>query len=85
MTADLEVRARRRKEELEKRGIAVSLDEILRNLSERDHIDSTRKVGPLKQAEDAIVIDTTHMVVPDQVEQVCALANELIYGTQLKQ
>ena len=84
MTADLEIRAARREQELALRGIAVSHEEILQNLRERDRIDSTRKVGPLKQAADAFVIDTTHIAVEDQAEMVISLAKELIYGKPLE-
>lgn len=80
MTADLEIRAARREQELALRGIVVSHEETLQNLRERDRIDSTRKVGPLKQAADAFVIDTTHMAVADQAETVISMAKELIYG-----
>ncbi len=84
MTADIEIRAARRLQELKAKGIEIDHAEILRNLEERDHIDSTRKVGPLKQADDAIVIDTTTMSVAEQVEKVCSLAKALIYGKKLK-
>lgn len=84
MKADVEVRAARRLQELQARGIEINHKEIRHNLEERDHIDSTRKVGPLKQAGDAIVIDTTTMSVEEQVEKVCSLAKALIYGKKLK-
>jgi CMP/dCMP kinase len=78
MTADLLTRARRRKEELKEKGQDVSLEEITRNLSERDHIDTTRKENPLLKADTAIEIDTTHITIEEQVEKVINLARELI-------
>lgn len=80
MRADITIRAERRRQELEARGIILSREEIIENLLERDRIDSTRKIGPLKQANDAIVIDTTDISVEEQVKKVCELANALIYG-----
>jgi len=76
MTAEVEVRAQRRLEELQANGVEVSFDEVLENLKERDRIDTTRKQSPLKQAEDAIVIDTTYLSIDQQVEKVCQLARE---------
>lgn len=78
MSADLEVRARRRKQELEEKGVEVSLDEIVANLSERDRIDTQRKEHPLIKAADAIEIDTTYLNFTEQVEQVVVLAKKLI-------
>lgn len=76
MKADVKVRAYRRLRELQERGVEISLDEVVENLKERDKIDTTRKQSPLKQAEDAIVIDTTHMSIDEQVNRVCKLAEE---------
>jgi len=78
MTAGLEARANRRKQELAGKGIDVSLDEVENNLQQRDYIDSTREFSPLKQAADAIVIDTTDLSIEQQVERVCELANNRI-------
>ena len=61
MTAELGVRAARRQAELLEQGQLVNLDEIISNLSKRDQLDTTRTVGPLKQAPDAHLIDTTHL------------------------
>ncbi|MEL6255122.1 MAG: (d)CMP kinase [Bacteroidota bacterium] len=76
MTADVWIRAKRRLQEMEERGIETNLEEVVENLKERDRIDTTRKQSPLKQAEDAVVIDTTHLTIPEQVEMVCKLAME---------
>lgn len=67
MTADPVVRARRRYDELRAKGDAVSLEEIERNVRERDRADMSRAVSPLRQAEDAIVLDNSHMSVEEQM------------------
>lgn len=68
MTADPEVRARRRYDELTARGERVSLEEIERNIRERDHADQTRAISPLRRAEDALVLDTSHMTPEEQMQ-----------------
>lgn len=78
MVADLDVRASRRKSELEQKGVNASLEEIKNNLSERDHIDTQRQQNPLIQAKDAVVIDTTDLNFYDQVDQIIQLAKNLI-------
>ena len=67
LTASIEQRAKRRAEEYEKKGVVVSLDEIKKNIIERDKIDSTRKLSPLKKAPDAIEIDTSKVSIEEQV------------------
>ncbi len=66
LTASLEERARRRKLDLEKKGINMSTDEILKAIQDRDRADSSRSVAPLRPAEDAIHIDSSGMPI-DQV------------------
>jgi cytidylate kinase len=66
LDATLDERARRRLEEFRTRGERTTLEAVKRELAERDHRDATRALSPLKQAEDAIVVDTTHMT-PDEV------------------
>lgn len=66
VTASAEVRAQRRYDELTAKGEKCNYEEILENVKERDHIDSTREISPLRQAEDAIVLDNTHMAIPEQ-------------------
>ena len=68
MTADPLVRARRRAEEMEAKGMKADLDEVLANLKERDYIDSHREVSPLTQAADAIVLDNSDMTMQQQME-----------------
>ena len=74
MTADIHVRAIRRQQELLQKNNMVDLDEVIENLVQRDKIDTTRKESPLKQAEDALVIDTTHITIDEQVDEVVRLA-----------
>lgn len=66
VTADVETRARRRHQELLQRGQNVPLKEVLDNLRERDRIDSTRAVGPLRKAEDAVEINNTSLSLEEQ-------------------
>lgn len=70
MTADMVVRAIRRQKELLENDRLVDLDEVIENIAQRDKIDTTRKESPLRQAPDAIVIDTTHITVEEQVDEV---------------
>jgi cytidylate kinase len=78
MTAQTQVRAQRRKQELEEKGERADINQIMINLEERDRIDSTRAESPLIQVQDAVVIDTSHMEFKDQVEKVLTLATEKI-------
>ncbi len=68
MTASADKRAQRRYDELSNRGDSVSYDEILKNVQERDHIDSTRKDSPLIKASDAIEIDNSNLGIDEQFE-----------------
>lgn len=70
MTANLEERARRRKKELEERGIQATLDQLIEEIRKRDEIDSHRKDSPLKPAEDAMILDTTNLSIEEQVEAI---------------
>ncbi len=68
-TASAEVRAQRRYDELRAKGdTTTTLEEVLANVTERDRIDSTRKESPLRQAEDAVVLNNSHMTVEEQNE-----------------
>lgn len=66
VTASAEVRARRRYDELKAKGMDASYDEILANVQQRDYIDSHREVSPLRQADDAILLDNSNMTIPEQ-------------------
>ena len=68
MTADAMVRAERRYKELTAKGDKVSLEEIYENVVSRDHADMTRAISPLRKADDAIVLDNSHMSVEEQME-----------------
>lgn len=74
LTADLLVRAFRRQKELLERDELVDLDSVIENLRKRDEYDSNRKVSPLVKAKGAIVIDTTHVTIDEQVDEVVRLA-----------
>jgi cytidylate kinase len=67
MTADEQVRARRRYDELVAKGQTPSLEEVLANLKERDYIDSHRETSPLRRADDAYVLDNTHMTLHEEL------------------
>ena len=68
LVTDLKVRAERRYLECQQKGIPMTLEEIEKNLAERDRIDSSRATAPLKKAEDAIEIDTTQLSIQQQVK-----------------
>ena len=67
MTADEQVRARRRYDELAAKGEKTTLEEVLANLKDRDYRDSHRETSPLRQAADAYVLDNTHMTLHEEV------------------
>jgi len=66
VTASAEVRAQRRYDELKGKGMEADYADILKNVQERDYIDSHREVSPLKQADDAILLDNSHMTIAEQ-------------------
>ncbi|MBN1415799.1 MAG: (d)CMP kinase [Bacteroidales bacterium] len=68
MTADPDIRAKRRYDELMAKGVAVSYEEIRNNVMMRDHQDETRKESPLRKADDALVLDNSNMTVSEQME-----------------
>lgn len=70
MTADINIRAYRRQQELLERKQVVDLDDIIHNITKRDHLDTTREEGPLVQAKDAIVIDTSYVTIEEQVDAI---------------
>jgi len=74
LTADVLVRAFRRQKELLEKEDLVDLDTVIANLKKRDEIDSNRAESPLLMAPDATLIDTTHITVDEQVEEVVRLA-----------
>ena len=66
VTASAEVRAQRRYDELIQKGMPADYADILKNVQERDYIDSHREVSPLRQAEDALLLDNSHMTIDEQ-------------------
>lgn len=78
MTASAEVRAKRRFDELIAKGENVTFGEILHNVQERDHIDSTREDSPLIKADDAIEVDNSHMSLEEQYIIVNRLVQEVL-------
>ena len=66
VTASAEVRAQRRFDELMAKGMPADYDDILRNVQERDYIDSHREVAPLRQADDALLLDNSHLTIAEQ-------------------
>ena len=80
MTAQVLVRAFRRQRELLDRGQLVDLDDVIDNILQRDKIDTGREESPLRQAEDAVVIDTTHITIDEQVDEVVRLVLSTTVG-----
>ncbi len=79
MTADVDVRTKRRQDELlKKSGKLFPLEELKANLQHRDRIDSTREDSPLTRVPDAIEIDTTHITLEEQIQLICDKAMALI-------
>jgi cytidylate kinase len=76
LTADPEERTRRRYEELKNKGLEVDWKKVKDNLLERDYIDSTRADSPLRQADDAVVIDNTHLDHEQQLQKALELVKE---------
>ena len=76
VTASAEIRAQRRFDELTANGETVSYKEILQNVQERDHIDSTREASPLRKANDALVLDNSHMTREEQLKWVIERVQE---------
>ena len=77
MTADPLVRARRRAEEMAAKGDKTDIEVVLKNLQERDYIDSHRDTSPLTKADDAIVLDNSDMTMEDQLEWIKKIISDL--------
>lgn len=76
MTASLEVRTERRYKEFLEKGMNVTLEEVKANLIKRDGIDSSRKVSPLRKADDALELDTTNLSVGEEIKIILDLINK---------
>lgn len=85
VVADMMIRAKRRQDELADKGDLVTLDDVIRNLSERDRIDSTRAESPLRRADDAKDLDTSYLTIDEQVDIVMHLAtSKMVEKTKKK-
>ena len=82
VTASPEIRAKRRYDELTAKGQTVDYQEILRNVQERDYIDSHREISPLTQAPDAIVLDNSDMTIPQQQAWLLKLTKEAVSASE---
>ena len=76
LTASVETRAKRRYQELQEKGEDCNLEEIAHDIEERDRRDMTREIAPLKQAEDAVLVDSSDMTIDEVVTEIVALARE---------
>lgn len=82
MTASAETRAQRRYTELLDRGDDVVYENVLKNVQERDHLDSTRKDSPLVKADDAVEVDNSHLSLDEQFEKVLWLVKMALEDTE---
>ncbi|GAA0063486.1 (d)CMP kinase [Clostridium sp. CTA-6] len=73
ITASAEVRAKRRLKELKEKHINIDFEDVLKEIKERDYIDSNRKINPLKQSKDAILIDTSNFTIEEVVDKICTI------------
>ncbi|MCB4797918.1 (d)CMP kinase [Neotamlana laminarinivorans] len=78
MTASAETRAQRRYDELIERGDKIEYEAVLKNVQERDYIDSNRKDSPLVKADEAIKFDNSNMTLKEQFEEILKLVNQTI-------
>lgn len=76
LTASVETRAQRRYKELREKGIPCSLQEIAKDIEERDYRDMHRETAPLTQAEDAVLVDSSDMTIEEVVARILSLARE---------
>jgi cytidylate kinase len=76
LTASVAERAKRRWLELREKGVAVDLEELTRQIERRDYIDSNRETDPLRQADDAILLDTTDLSIEEVIDRVIGMALE---------
>jgi cytidylate kinase len=78
LTASAEERARRRFIEYQEKGISANLEELQKEIVERDERDMNREISPLRQAEDAVLVDSSFMTIDEVVEKIISLYNERI-------
>lgn len=84
MTADRDTRAQRRYEELKSKGIEISMDDVMENLSSRDFEDTHRDENPLVQAKDALVIDNTYLSMDEQLDLAKSWADTIFRGEKIQ-
>ena len=77
MIASVDERAERRQKENELRGISSTLNQLKKEIEERDHYDMNRDISPLRKAEDAITVDTTSKTIEDVTEEILKLVENL--------
>ena len=78
VTASAKVRAQRRYDELQAKGMPADFDDILKNVEERDYIDSHRDVSPLRQADDALLLDNSDMTIAEQKQWLLDRFNDAV-------
>ena len=78
LTATAEVRAQRRTDEMIAKGQKADFEQTLKDIKQRDHQDSTRPIAPLKQAEDAVLLDTSEMDIPTVLEEMKKIISKKI-------
>lgn len=76
LTASVEERARRRFEEYKNKGVDVDIEELKKEIAQRDHQDMTRKIAPLKQAKDAVLVDSSNMNIDEVTERILNIIKE---------
>jgi len=84
MTANAKIRAERRQRELLARDIVVDLDQIIENLKKRDRIDSSREDSPLLKMDEALEIDTTELMIEEQIDIILEKATEIIFDKEFE-
>ena len=83
LTAGSRVRAERRYKELEEKGIVCKLEEIEQDIIERDNRDMTREIAPLRQAEDAVLVDASYMTIEEVAAEIIRIAKEHGLGEKI--
>ena len=78
LVAGIEARAKRRQAELRAQGVETDMAQLVREIEERDRLDSTRMESPLRKAPDAVVLDTSNLTIDEQVEFVVQKAREIL-------
>jgi len=79
MTADIQIRTQRRMDELVAKKIAAGFDEVKNNLLQRDHDDINRSESPLRKADDAIIIDNSHLTREEQLQKAVMLVEQIVH------